>query len=187
MQWIPIDYILSPWPIFCAMMGILSGCHPTIIMHTLVPIILIPMAYLAAFLLATIILKKDYEKISRFMCIFCVFNIFGNYSIRSTSTFLLFRIWQGKAVLCNIIIPLIVYFYIVMIEEQNKRDLICLFGAVTTGTMFSSMGVFLIPILFVALMIVELVMNRNFKNCFLSLLCMIPCLIQLGVYALMRW
>ena len=34
-----------------------------------------------------------------------IINIFGNYSIRTNFTFLLFRIWQGKAILANIMLP----------------------------------------------------------------------------------
>ena len=187
MQYIPIDYILSPWPVFCAMIGKLSLCHPAIIMHTFVPIIFIPMSYVAFALLAKYIFKEDFNKISWFIFFLAVINMFGQYSIRSTSTFLLFRIWQGKAALCNIIIPLVIYFFMLMAEERKSEDTICLFLAVTAGTMLSSMGVFLSPILLGALSFVDLIKQHKMENCIKAFVCIIPCVIQLGIYALMRW
>lgn len=187
LQHIPTDYVLSPWPIFCVMIGKLSFCHPAIIMHTFIPIIFIPMSYVAFVLLAKYIFKENYNKVSWFLFFLAVFNMFGQYSIRSTSTFLLFRIWQGKAALCNIIIPLVIYFFMLMAEERKKEDTVCLFLSVTAGTMFSSMGVFLCPILLAALSFVDLIMSQKFRNCLLSFVCVIPCIIQLGVYVLMRW
>lgn len=187
MQSIPIDYFLSPWPVFCAMIGKLSFCHPAIIMHTFVPIIFIPMAYVALTLLAKYIFKQDFNKISWFVFFLAVFNMFGQYSIRSTSTFLLFRIWQGKAALCNIIIPLVIYFFMLMAEERKSEDTICLFLAVTAGTMLSSMGVFLSPILLGALSLIDLIRQRKISNCMRAFVCIIPCILQLGMYVLMRW
>ena len=187
MQYIPIDYILSPWPVFCAMIGKLSLCHPAIIMHTFVPIIFIPMSYVAFALLAKYIFKEDFNKISWFIFFLAVLNMFGQYSIRSTSTFLLFRIWQGKAALCNIIIPLVICFFMLMAEERKSEDTICLFLAVTAGTMLSSMGVFLSPILLGALSFVDLIKQHKMENCIKAFVCIIPCVIQLGIYALMRW
>lgn len=187
MQYIPIDYILSPWSVFCAMIGKLSFCHPAIIMHTFIPIIFIPMSYVALALLAKYIFKQDFNKISWFVFFLAVFNMFGQYSIRSTSTFLLFRIWQGKAALCNIIIPLVIYFFMLMVEKRKREDAICLFLSVTAGTLFSSMGVFLSPILLGALSLVDLIRQRKISNCIWAIVCIIPCIIQLGMYVVMRW
>lgn len=187
MPYIPIDYLLSPWPIFCAMIGKLSFCHPAIIMHTFIPIIFIPMAYVALTLLAKYIFKQDFNKISWFVFFLAVFNMFGQYSIRSTSTFLLFRIWQGKAALCNIIIPLVICFFMLMVEERKREDTVCLFLAVTAGTMLSSMGVFLCPIILGVLSFVDLIKQRKISNCMRAFACIIPCIIQLGIYVLMRW
>ena len=114
----PMDYVLSPWPIFCAMLGRLSFIHPAIIMHTFIPIIMIPLCYVIYFLLGEKYLNKI--RIGHYGC-FCYMFIeyYGNWSIRSTSTFCCFRIWQGKAILSNWLIPLIICVFIYLVNDRE--------------------------------------------------------------------
>ena len=185
----PLDYTLSPWPIFCAMLGRLSFTHPAILMHTFVPIVMIPLAYVVYWLLAKEIYGRNRNQALWLLFFLCVLNIFGNWSIRSTATFLLFRIWQGKAILCNIILPLVVYVFMKLAEGSRATKLtvpiLCL--TVTAGTMISSMGVFLGPAMLFVLSVVDAVSHRRLRNGLIALGCVIPCVIQFGMYLWIRY
>lgn len=183
------DYVLSPWPIFCAMLGILSDMHPAIIMHTFIPIIMIPLCYLVYYLLGKSVFKNDYNKAIWLVLFLCILNIYGNWSIRSTSTFLLFRVWQGKAILSNIIIPFIIYIFVLLVNDLNHRRMhfIMLFVTVIAGTMVSSMGVFLCSVELFILSVVDVLCFKRLKNSMLAFVCVIPCILQFAVYLGMRY
>ncbi|MDO5147439.1 MAG: DUF6077 domain-containing protein [Eubacteriales bacterium] len=190
MSSLPPDYTLSPWPVFCAVLGKLSRCHPAIIMHTFVPIIFIPMAYAVYAMIAAKLFDGNKEKVSWFLLFLCMINIFGYWSIRSTSTFLLFRIWQGKAILCNIIIPAVIYMFMDFVEEaeHKKTDkLMKLFLVIEAGTTVSSMGVILIPVMLAALCCVYSMIYKKMKVCFEMMLCLLPCFLQIIMFYFMRW
>ena len=183
------DYVLSPWPIFCAMLGKLSFTHPAIIMHTFVPIIMIPLCYTIYFLLGKEIFKQNVNRTLWLLVFLCLLNIYGNWSVRSTSTFLLFRIWQGKAIVSNCIIPLIIYVFIYLVNDIKNKKLyfVLLLITVMAGTMVSSMGVFLGPVMLFALSVVDVISHRRIGNSIRAFVCIIPCILQFVLYIWMRY
>lgn len=183
------DYVLSPWPVFCAMVGKLSFTHPAIIMHTFIPIIMIPLCYIIYFLLGKEIFKQNINKTLWLLLFLCLLNIYGNWSIRSTATFLLCRIWQGKAILSNCIIPLIicVFIYLVNRAENKKLHFVLLLITVMAGTMVSSMGVFLGPVILFALSLVDLISHKRIGNVLRAFVCVVPCILQFALYIWMRY
>ena len=70
-------------------------------------------AYGIYYLIGYELFEKKHKSALLFVLIMSIINIYGNYSIRTTFSFLLFRIWQGKAVLCNIILPLLIYLFFI--------------------------------------------------------------------------
>ena len=183
------DYVLSPWPIFCAMLGKLSLTHPAIIMHTFIPIIMIPLCYMVYFLLGKEIFKQNTNKALWLLLFLCLLNIYGNWSIRSTSTFLLFRIWQGKAILSNCIVPFIICVFIYLVNDVKNKKLyfVLLLITVMAGTMVSSMGVFLGPVMLFALSLVDLISQRRIGNGLRAFVCVVPCILQFILYIWMRY
>ncbi len=59
-----LDYKLAPFPVFWAMIGKISGLNPAYLMHTLLPVIFIPLAYVVYYLIAMDLLKKN----RKFIC-----------------------------------------------------------------------------------------------------------------------
>lgn len=182
MELLPPDYALSPYPVFWAVIGKLTFTHPAIIMHTIAPAFLIPLSYLAYYFAAAIFFRKNKADISLFMLFLSVFHLFANFSTRSVSTFMLFRIWQGKATLCSFILPLTLYIFMSCIIKQRKEDWVLLFIVVLSGTMVSSMGVLLMPVLISALTTVLVFVRRNIKIGIKAMVCILPCLIQFIIY-----
>lgn len=180
MEHFPADYTLSPYPVFFAMLAKIVGIHPAIIMRTIMPAFLIALSYVVWYLIAKEVLMEGYD---RFLFFFAMVNLFGNYAIRSTSTFLLFRIWQGKATLCNIFIPIIILYYIRCRREgSGVKEWMLLFLAVIAATMVSSMGVILTTVCLGSMELVHICALRSWKGTYKVCLCIIPCMVELLVY-----
>jgi len=172
----PSRYLLSPFPIFIALLSKLVLIHPTIIAHTLLPVFLIPLSYAIMAVLGKKLFQDRSSSVQIFMFLLCVINIFGNVSIYTSSTFMLFRIWQGKAVLASIILPAVFYFSFRTMSGDNKPgEWVMLFCCVLAACLSSSMGILLTPIMIMCLGIVFAIRNRSLRTVCYSLLCCAPC------------
>lgn len=84
---VDVRHALATLPIWEAYLARISGIHPAIIAHSLLPLIFIPVTYLFYFQIGKRLLKKDYRKLAVFMILVSVLQIFGNTSIYTNSTF----------------------------------------------------------------------------------------------------
>ena len=172
----PSRYVLSPFPIFTAMISRILQIHPAIVAHTIFPLIFIPMSYMVFYL----IFRKCFtakKSAAIGTCVICILNIWSNISVYTASTFLLTRSWQGKAILANLIFPLLTYFFIEIYQlgehgvAMKWRDL---FFTMTTTCLLSSMGIFL-ALLFIAIYaLVFLIARRKLRTIFKIIMCCIP-------------
>lgn len=170
-----LRYRLGPFPVYYALISSWINIHPAIIAHVVLPITFIIIVYSIYALLGYELFNKDLKSSVIFMLLLCFLNMFGNYSIRTTFTFLLFRIWQGKSVLANIIIPLI--FYMFFSEEKGKDGLITgiiLFLIVLAGVFTTTMGVVMPSIIIGVLGLLYGIHNRSIKSIFKHFLCCLP-------------
>ncbi len=180
-------YALSLFPVFCAIYSALTGINVTILMHTVLPAFLIPLAYLVYYLIAKDLFKKDIKKILAFLFFVCILNIFGFASIYTASSFMLFRIWQGKAILASILLPFILFVCMRFFSRHTgKKDWFLMLLIMLASCTVSSMGVFLSPILFGVLVVILSIKNKTPKYIVPFLICCIPNFILGFSYILLR-
>ena len=176
-------YVMSPYPVYTAVMSRLILTHPTITAHTVFPAIFIPLAYLVAYLLMAKFFARRREDVAYALLFFALLTLFGNVSIYTNSTFLLFRIWQGKSMLANVFIPaLLLYAAEAMSQARVSRKWIIPPIAVLGGCLASSMAVALLPVLLGLLSVVYSVLHRRVTPMILSLLTLIPCIVMGIIY-----
>ena len=121
-----------------------------------------------------------------FLIFTVLLNSLGGFSVRSTSSFLLLRIWQGKAVLCNIMIPLYFYFFAAGEREAESREwYLGLWLLALSSCLSSFSGVLILPILVVIYLILQIVERRNWKRIIIIGGTIIPYLI-LGLFYALR-
>lgn len=174
----PARYVLSPFPILLATLASIVGLHVTILSHTFLPLLLIPLAYFIYVLIASELFRCDYKKVSIFIIVISFLNIFGSYSVYTTSSFLLFRIWQGKAVLANIIVPIVIYLFILLMKYKKKHvNWLMLFLTAFCGSLVSSMGIVLFPVLVGCMGISYSIYSKSIKTLLMSGICCIPCIV----------
>ena len=116
---LPSRYILSPFPIFLAVLAQISGMHPTIIAHTVFPLLLIPLSYYVYWLIGRQMFQQSRDQAAVFLLLVSVVQMFSYYSVYTAGAFLLLRIWQGKAVLANILLPAVFYLGLLILDKNG--------------------------------------------------------------------
>lgn len=183
--------VITMWIAFIAKV---SGVHATILAHTLLPMFLIPLTYVIYLEIGRMLFRRDPNKLPMFMIIMAVFQMFGHTSISTAETFFLTRTWQGKSMLANVAIPLIIWLFLWIGEdyERENRQKISKIGRMSpwilmilvnmASGIFSSMGVMLGSILIGACSLVLAVRYRKISFILMAIITCIPNAIYLLMY-----
>lgn len=122
-----IRHSLAVLPIWVAYIGRMTGLHTTILAHSVLPFVWIPLTYMVFYEIGKHLFRRKAEKarggLSLFMVFIALFQMFGNVSIYTNETFFLTRTWQGKAVAASFVIPVTIWLMLWIFdgEEEKKR------------------------------------------------------------------
>ena len=182
-----LRHSLAVFPIWIAYIARITGIHATVVAHSVLPFVLIPVTYWIYLEIGKSLLRKDKKKIPIFMIFVCLMQIFGNVSIYTNATFFLTRTWQGKSILANLVIPAAIWLLLWIFdsdlgEKDNRLGLwILLFMVNIVAALSSTASVFLMAML---IGIYGLVLSICEKNIQILLRLMITC-IPLVLYGVM--
>lgn len=172
------DYVLSPLPILWAAIAKALHIHPTILAHTIVPVFMLLFAYAVYWMLGKrLFLCRENGRMSEdggaeqygayvFFLLINILNLFGYFSTRTSGAFLLFRSWQGKAVFCAILVPLMFYYFLGLLqrgETEGKEDLLGMYLTMGAGCLASFTAVSLMPLLLLAMALTYAVAKRSLR------------------------
>lgn len=177
---------LAPFPIWIAFLASLSGVHAVTVAHIAVPIVLILMAYAIYYLVGSQLLEGRKEYLSLFMIILEVIILFGGYSVYSAENFLLVRTSQGKAVLANIVIPVLFLLFMLLLnriqqKEKTGTTWFLLASSMIVACLCSTLGALLVCVLLGIVGLCIVVCYRRWKALFAIAAC---CLFPVCVAAL---
>lgn len=193
-----IRHSLAVLPIWVAFLGRMSGIHTTIIAHSILPLLWIPLTYLVFYEIGKHLLGKRKEYLPGFMALMALLQMFGNVSIYTNETFFLTRTWQGKAVAVSFVIPVTLWLLLCLFDKEKDGDndrqtlgagkesagglwaLLCL--ANMTAGVCTSMVVFLNAILIAAVAFWVMVAERKFSILVKAGLACIPNAIYMALY-----
>ena len=184
---LPSRYVLSPFPIFLAVISSLVGLHPAIVAHVIFPVVFIFMAYLVLYQYAKRWFPEDEHARGIFM-IFCAVLIwFSAYSVYNSENFQMIRIWQGKGLLAAALLPLSVWLCMKTVM-QKKPELPWYFLLLTNGAccLVSSMGIMLSPLVMGIFAVMGAVHCREPKRIITCILCCIPSIVLGAAYVLIK-
>lgn len=157
----------------------ISSISPTIICHSLIPMIVIMMSYLAYYYLSETFFKdKKYAKI--FLIILEIIFLFTGFSNRFRPGYLLTRGWQGKTLFLNISLTMIIASLIKMDKEINKKDVIILIASNLFSLSLSSTAIYIIPFTYMSFGILKLI-QRKWKDILYLIISFIPVIIYVLV------
>lgn len=177
-----IRHALAVFPMWVAFVAQKSHIHATILSHTIMPLILIPLTYLVYYEIGRLLFgrpdrqvkaERSGENLPLFMILMAVFQIFGNVSIYTNETFFLTRTWQGKAVAGSLVIPALLWLFLLLYGGRKKGAaaeragiwllLVCV--NITAG-ICSSIAVFLVSILMAVAAFCLAIVERDYKVLF---------------------
>lgn len=113
---------LAPFPIWLAFLCEMVGGEPVFMTQVVLSLVLILMAYGIHYLMGNQLFRGNREQGGLYFLLVEVLTIFGGYSTYSTGNFLLVRITQGKAVLCNLVLPFMLLLYLMLLERWQKEE-----------------------------------------------------------------
>ena len=141
----------------------LANVPPAVLCHTIIPLFFIPLTYLVIYKVG-----KEFvgERVPIFLIFICLLNIFSGFSSYTQGAFLLLRIWQGKAVMVNIILPLVLFAFIKIMKEKKVswKVLLFLYSLLLAAFHTSTVGVVFIPISYGVYTLVYLIYTRKIKD-----------------------
>mgnify|MGYP007098660537 FL=1 len=177
-----IRHALAVFPMWIAFVAQKSRIHATILSHTIMPLVLIPLTYLVYYEIGRLLFgrpdrqvkaERSGENLPLFMILMAVFQIFGNVSIYTNETFFLTRTWQGKAVAGSLVIPALLWLFLLLYGGRKKGAaaeragiwllLVCV--NITAG-ICSSIAVFLVSILMAVAAFCLAIVERDYKVLF---------------------
>ena len=189
-----LDYrhALAALPIWEAYLARITGIHPAIIAHSVLPLLLIPLTYLVYYRIGMRLFKGAFRKTAVFLILVSLLQIFGNTSIYTNATFFLMRTWQGKSILCNLELLTAVWALLRLWEtgadgeQKGKKQAgwwLLMAANNVTAAMATTMGAFLLG-LFIAIAGLVLAIRQKRPGCLIPLAATcLPGLVYLGIYA----
>ena len=134
--------VLAPWAVFIAWCAKWTGIHPTIMAHSVLPLALYLTGLCVWWLLAEVFFQKDILHKCIFLCLVLFIHVYGYYSKRSAESFFILRIWQGKADVAAIGIPLAIWCMMQCFDKKYLPGPYLLLAVIQLSMCFmSSMGI----------------------------------------------
>lgn len=120
-----IRYVFSMYPAANAVLCRLTGLHPLVVTKVILCMMTVVLSYLVYAQIGKALLKEK-QMVWVLLCFISVVNL-NFHTIFSNASFLLTRGYEGKAVLCNIILPFLFYLGLRMYQEKNGKRVWLLF------------------------------------------------------------
>lgn len=182
-------YAFTGYPMFVATLSKLFKLNVSIVTHIVMCIWCLVIIWLSCYLLSSVIFKEKWQRWA-LICVMCAFIIAGNYSMGSSSTFVIIAPWLGKTWFAKASIPLVMYYAVLaMGNEKSKLKLnnrAGLFWAVTVSTFFSSTSVILMPFFMAVLCAYYSIVNKTVQNILPVLTALIPTIVVGAIYLMFQ-
>lgn len=171
--------LLTSWNYYIAFLGKITGIHVAAIAHTILPVWLVPMAYMVYTLLGRKLFQNNPKKTAVFVFWMCVLIIFGGYSWYVLTLRLAICVWHGKAVMASIMLPFL-FYYLICTSRYGKKQVFGLALIVIATISMSLMGVGLSILMILASIIIRLNAEKVKKK--IPLVIMILCIAMIAVF-----
>lgn len=174
-------YVLSLWPIFYAWLAKLIGVIPTIMAHTILPWLIIPLAYMVYTLIGKELFPKDKQLQGMFLAMSVMLHLFMSGEHTSGITFLSITPWVGKGVLPTILIPVLFYWILKIRSKERMGEWVLLGISCLAGCLLSSTAIMLMPIFVMSTVLLLSVHKKTIRYIMYGIMACMPCIV-LGIY-----
>lgn len=176
-------YAISSFYIHDAVLGQLLGVHGAIICRWFNTIICHILSIILVYKIGKVLFIKT-EQAIKLVCLWVMVN-FGIGTIYFASTFLMSRGYEAKAYCCNVIIPAVIYIFIKIWKNPEKKEYwIELFLVNLSSVPVSASSLLVVPVLNGCLFLGHLFIDRKIKDLKMIILCLLPNIFYLILYFL---
>jgi hypothetical protein len=142
-------YRLMAWELWGATLGRIAGLGPLVLFHSVLPGLLVLACYAAYRALFTELLPRHWVPLA--LIGLCGFHLWGISNHGNAANHFLIRIWQGKAMLLHLGIPLTTTALIRFARQPVLRWWLTFIACLACGPAYSSSAIFLSTCLVVCL------------------------------------
>ncbi len=174
-------YVFSAYPMHNAVWCRFLSIHPLVQAKTVMCVINVLMANLIVYQIGKQLFQGEKRKADLMVCLVCVMQLFS-YTIYSPGTFLFTRGYEGKALLANVIFPMVLYCSLWIYQDAAGRGAYAaLFLVSLSAACFSGSSVIL-PAAAAAGVLPVLFLRRQFSRLVPFSLSMVPSVVYAGLY-----
>ena len=156
--------VASPYPLCIALLSSLFRLQPAVCAHSVMPALLIMLSYTVFYLIGRFFFEDNIKSIGRYMLILALIICFSFESIYTYGYTLLGIIWQGRSVMCMILIPMLLYVFmkVTRLETIELKHYLLLAGLMLANIMTSGMGIVLTAMICFAYALVNGFIRKSF-------------------------
>ncbi|MCI8362377.1 MAG: hypothetical protein HFJ41_04505 [Clostridia bacterium] len=173
-------YLLNTWEMYGGFTARMFNMNTPTLFHTAYQIIYIIISYIAYYLVLKKVLNNKNTSIALF--ILTIIFLFSGVSVRFKGMFLLGRIYQGKSILLNIIIPFVMYEFLNYPKIQKENYIVLIFTYISAIS-FNPITIWLLSLVY-GIFLLTMLIKRNFKVFGKSLITLLPIIFISAIYIL---
>lgn len=184
---LPSRYVLAPFPILLAFYSDAVQMHPAVVAHTVQPVFFLLISYSVYGFIGKKLMGEEKKAVGFFLFFLALVQTFSYYSVYTQGTFMLIRIWQGKALLASFILPAIFHrSWCCMQKDAARGDWLRLFCLMMSACLVSSMGMMLAPVMIGIMALLYGIPGGQWKKILYAFLCCLPNIFCAAVYLLVK-
>ena len=180
---------IATWELFVAYFSKLFTVHPAIVAHSILPFVLILLCFMAIWNLGIQLI--GYDKVPMFMFLYALLVLFDASNTASQGAFMTLRIWQGKAMLANFAIPMLMSGVLSMYSKNVKwKQALWNLVIVIAGINLSAVGIYLMAITYLVTGTPYLILQaikKNWKTVFDILIKVVSTMLPVMIAALILY
>ena len=178
--------VVSPWMLYVALIAKIFSIHPTIVAHTIFPPVLLIMSYMAYWLLGASIFQNRKTHSMLFVMVISIINLYFSDTTHTQSYVTLVRLWQGKAIVAAVMIPVLLCFMMRLYREQKQNGMYAVIFVTALATcLLSGIGIFFSGIMIGTFGLYNCIVTKKYKEIVGVIIACIPTLIYGVIYYLL--
>lgn len=160
----------------------ISTISPAILCHSVLPMIIIFISYIAYYFFGRIFFNTKHAKL--FLIILSIIFLFTGFSTRFRPGYLLLRAWQGKTIFLNIGLTMVIALLIRLDKKVTKKDILLLILSNIFSIAMSSTAIFIVAFAYIGFGVLKL-LKLKWKDILYLIVSFIPVIIYVGIILLM--
>ncbi len=180
-----IKDVTSPWPMMYAVYSRILQTRASVFAHTIYAPVALLMMYAVYWLIASELFEKTEARLT-FLFFAAVISLFLGTTVFTQQTFSMVRIWQGKATVAAVVIPLLLWLFIRINKRNENGDWLSLPVVCCAACLMSGMGISIAAVMAAVYGGYHIIAYRRWRRIPLAVLPVLPSVICLAVYLVFR-